>query len=108
MATAFEPRTSFRGSQTRPPGTSAADTLPDVDFGFEDLRKRMVSFTSRFDDFIAEGRKNVLAERNEHRSRLAELQGELHTTSHFCADILLLLNRALEFTPSAVHPCPHH
>ena len=52
-----------------------ADSLPGIGFGFDDLRERMAKFTSRFDDFIAEGRKRVLEERNQFRKSVAEIQG---------------------------------
>ena len=51
-----------------------ADTLPPINFGFDELRERMTQFTSRFDDFIAKGRKRVLEERNQFRINVAELQ----------------------------------
>lgn len=57
---------------TAPP---AADTLPSIDFGFDDLRDRMAKFTARFDAFIEQGRKRVLEERNQFRLNVAELQG---------------------------------
>ncbi|MCJ1287054.1 kinetochore-associated Ndc80 complex subunit spc25 [Xylographa opegraphella] len=53
-----------------------ADTLPSINFGFEELRERMARFTHRFDDFIAEGRKRVLEERNQFRMNVAELHGK--------------------------------
>lgn len=78
MATLFEPSRS--SSIMRPPLSAAApsmaDSLPSIDFGFEDLRQRMASFTERFDDFIAKGRKRVLEERNQFRINVAELQGK--------------------------------
>ena len=52
-----------------------ADSLPNIDFGFEDLRQRMTSFTDRFDAFIERGRKRVLEERNKFRMNVAELHG---------------------------------
>ena len=52
-----------------------ADTLPSVNFGFDDLRERMAKFTVKFDQFIADGRKRVLEERNQFRYQMAELQG---------------------------------
>ena len=52
-----------------------ADSLPNIDFGFEDLRQRMASFTDRFDAFIERGRKRVLEERNKFRMNVAELHG---------------------------------
>lgn len=55
-----------------------ADTLPAINFGFDDLRARMSAFTERFDDFIAKNRKRVLEERNQFRINVAELQGILH------------------------------
>ncbi|KAK5120543.1 hypothetical protein LTR85_006199 [Meristemomyces frigidus] len=66
---------SFSGSQaynTNMP--SMADTLPSVDFNFNDLRERMAQFTVRFDDFIERGRKRVLEERNAFRMNVAELE----------------------------------
>ena len=58
---------------------SMADSLPSINFGFDDLRDRMAKFTYRFDDFIAQGRKRVLEERNHFRTNLAELQGKVST-----------------------------
>ncbi len=55
---------------------SMADSLPAINFGFDDLRERMARFTDRFDDFIARGRKQVLEERNQFRINVAELQGK--------------------------------
>lgn len=54
---------------------SAADSLPSINFGFDDLRDRMAKFTARFDDFIDKGRKRVLEERNQFAMTLAELEG---------------------------------
>ena len=77
MATLFEP--SLSTSTMRPSMSAAApsmaDSLPSIDFGFEDLRQRMATFTERFDDFIAKGRKRVLEERNQFRINVAELRG---------------------------------
>lgn len=53
-----------------------ADSLPSINFGFEDLRNRMAQFTAKFDRVIEQGRKRVLEERNQFRLNLAELQGE--------------------------------
>ena len=74
----FEP--SLSTSAMRPPFSSAdapsmADSLPNINFGFDDLRERMARFTDRFDEFIAKGRKRVLEERNQFRINVAELQG---------------------------------
>lgn len=52
-----------------------ADSLPSINFGFDDLRDRMAHFTEKFDSFIAKGRKRVLEERNHFRLNIAELQG---------------------------------
>lgn len=52
-----------------------ADSLPDINFGFDDLRDRMAKFTAKFDTFIEQGRKRVLEERNQFRMNVAELQG---------------------------------
>jgi len=54
---------------------SIADTLPSIDFNFNDLRERMSQFTARFDEFIERGRKRVLEERNAFRMSVAELEG---------------------------------
>jgi hypothetical protein len=70
---------SFSGALQAPYNTDApsmADSLPSVDFGFNDLRERMTAFTHRFDDFIERGRKRVLEERNAFRMNVAELEGE--------------------------------
>ncbi|KAL2265416.1 hypothetical protein VTJ83DRAFT_6516 [Remersonia thermophila] len=69
---AFEPSLST----SRPPlgGPSLADTLPTINFGFDELRDRMAKFTAKFDAFIEQGRKRVLEERNQFRMSVAELQ----------------------------------
>ncbi|KAG9235460.1 kinetochore protein-like protein spc25 [Amylocarpus encephaloides] len=77
MSTAFEP--SLSTSTMRPPLSSAdapsmADKLPSINFGFEELRDRMASFTVKFDTFIEQGRKRVLEERNQFRLNVAELK----------------------------------
>jgi kinetochore protein Spc25 len=54
---------------------SMAESLPSINFGFEDLRERMAKFTVRFDAFIERERKRVLDERNQFRMSVAELQG---------------------------------
>lgn len=73
----------------RPPLASAdapsmADSLPSINFGFEDLRNRMAQFTAKFDAFIERGRKQVLEERNQFHINLAELQGmaSRHRVTH--------------------------
>jgi len=53
---------------------SLADTLPAINFGFDDLRDRMAKFTAKFDAFIEAGRKRVLEERNQFHMNVAELQ----------------------------------
>ena len=78
MATLFEP--SLSTSVLRAPFSSAtapsmADSLPSINFGFDELRDRMARFTDRFDQFIAKGRKRVLEERNQFRMNVAELHG---------------------------------
>lgn len=89
MATTLAPHdfsTSFRTSQqhtnTNPNTFSYADSpltqLPTIDFQFDDLRRRMSEFTSKFDAYIERGRKQVLAERNEFRARLSELNGTFY------------------------------
>jgi kinetochore protein Spc25 len=78
MATLFEP--SLSSSAMRPPLSSAhapsmADSLPSINFGFDDLRDRMQKFTVRFDTFIEAGRKRVLEERNQFKMNVVELHG---------------------------------
>lgn len=82
----FDPSLSTSGM--RPPLASAdapsmADSLPSINFGFEDLRNRMAQFTVKFDAFIERGRKQVLEERNQFHINLAELQGALGCTPTF-------------------------
>ncbi|RDW62755.1 putative kinetochore protein spc-25 [Coleophoma crateriformis] len=76
MTTAFDP--SLSTSAMRPPfsvdAPSMADSLPSINFGFDDLRDRMAKFTVKFDTFIEAGRKRVLEERNQFRMNVAELQ----------------------------------
>jgi kinetochore protein Spc25, fungi type len=55
--------------------------LPAVDFNFDELRRRMADFTTKFDAFIERGRKRVLEERNEFRARLGELSGMYSATN---------------------------
>ena len=76
---------SFSGPQapfTSAAAPSMADSLPSIDFGFNDLRERMAQFTVRFDDFIERGRKRVLEERNAFRMNVAELEGEQGKTHY--------------------------
>ena len=54
---------------------SVADSLPNVNFGFDDLRDRMAKFTAKFDAFIEQGRKRVLEEKNQFVMNVTELQG---------------------------------
>ncbi|KAI9711447.1 MAG: kinetochore-associated Ndc80 complex subunit spc25 [Candelaria pacifica] len=73
----FEPSLStsaMRAPYSTADAPSMADSLPGINFGFEELRDRMTKFTVRFDDFIEKGRKRVLAERNQFRINVAELQ----------------------------------
>ena len=75
---------TFSSSTSRPnaystDALSMADSLPTVNFGFEELRERMAQFTARFDDFIERGRKRVLEERNQFRLNVAEIQGQSRT-----------------------------
>ena len=65
----------MKGINTSAIAPSMADTLPAINFGFDELRERMALFTDKFDKFIANGRQRVLTERNEHRKRVAELEG---------------------------------
>lgn len=58
-----------------------ADTLPSINFGFDELRDRMAKFTTKFDAFIEQRRKRVLEERNQFRVNVAELQGKYSASS---------------------------
>ena len=103
MATMFEPPLStsiMRAPLSSADAPSMADSLPNINFGFDELRERMAKFTDRFDDFIARGRKRVLEERNQFRINVAELQGmsscenTKHTSSsprQVCKVLLLML-----------------
>jgi kinetochore protein Spc25 len=91
MSTLFEP--SLSTSAMRPPLSSAdapsmADSLPSINFGFDELRDRMAKFTVKFDTFIEQGRKRVLEERNEFRMNVAELHGIFHSPN--APDLLLI------------------
>jgi len=82
MSTMFEP--SLSTSTMRAPLSSAdapsmADSLPNINFGFDELRDRMAKFTIKFDTFIEQGRKRVLEERNQFRMNVAELHGKFIT-----------------------------
>lgn len=54
---------------------SMADSLPTLDFKFDELRAAMSSFTRRFDAFIEAGRRRVLDERNGFVMRVKEVGG---------------------------------
>ena len=60
-----------------PAAPSMVDQLPNINFGFDELRERMAKFTTKFDAYIEQGRKRVLEERNQFRMDVAELQGTL-------------------------------
>ncbi|SMQ46359.1 unnamed protein product [Zymoseptoria tritici ST99CH_3D7] len=77
MSATLTPRRFGMSQSGAPPtyatnSTSMADTLPTIDFNFNDLRERMQQFTVRFDDFIERGRKKVLEERNAFRMNIAD------------------------------------
>ncbi|KAK4507329.1 hypothetical protein PRZ48_001064 [Zasmidium cellare] len=68
-------------------GPSMADTLPAIDFNFNDLRERMAQFTVRFDEFIERGRKRVLEERNAFRMNVADLGDQQRQRKHSIAQL---------------------
>ncbi|KAK5946476.1 kinetochore-associated Ndc80 complex subunit spc25 [Knufia obscura] len=81
-------QSDFRTSQTHPHAPhsfsyseSPLTQLPTVDFPFDDLRRRMTEFTTKFDAYIERGRKRVLEERNDFRARLSELNEDQKSTS---------------------------
>jgi kinetochore protein Spc25, fungi type len=85
MTSAFEPSFSASLSRQLPQSTTApsmAESLPDINFGFDDLRDRMAKFTAKFDAFIEQGRKRVLEERNQFRMNVAELHGSSLPRKH--------------------------
>jgi len=55
---------------------SMAATLPQINFGFEELKNRMVRFTVRFDDFVEKGRRRILEERNQFAKTIVEDKGD--------------------------------
>ena len=69
-----------------------ADSLPAINFGFDELRDRMAKFTDKFDNFIAQGRKRVLEERNQFRINIAELQG-MHLNCRMGSVVLTLFDQ---------------
>lgn len=75
-----------------------ADTLPSINFGFDELRDRMAKFTAKFDAFIEQGRKRVLEERNQFRMNVAELQGKGNSTPKHQAVLRLSPNTTLQRT----------
>lgn len=78
MPATFEPRLStsvMRAPLSSADAPSMADSLPSINFGFDDLRDRMAKFTVKFDNFIEQGRKRVLEERNQFRMNVTELKG---------------------------------
>jgi hypothetical protein len=84
MSTAFEPRLStsaMRAPLSSSDAPSMADSLPSINFGFDELRDRMAKFTVKFDSFIEQGRKRVLEERNQFRMTVAELEGKFSSKS---------------------------
>lgn len=52
-----------------------AATLPQVNFGFDELKDRMTRFTTNFDEFIAKSRKCIGEERNEFAKNVVEDKG---------------------------------
>lgn len=74
-AMSFDPSASTRSLSGPQAAPSAVDSLPNINFGFDELRERMVRFTGKFDTFIEGGRKNVLEERNQFHMRIGEIRG---------------------------------
>lgn len=67
--------TLFRPPYSTSASPSMAESLPPLNFKFDELRASMNEFTKRFDAFIEQGRKMVLEERNQFRMSIAEVQG---------------------------------
>lgn len=55
-----------------------APALPQINFGFDELKDRMARFTINFDEFIEKGRKRILEERNEFAKNVVEDKGASH------------------------------
>ncbi|KHJ30819.1 putative kinetochore protein spc25 [Erysiphe necator] len=53
---------------------SLIDSLPGINFEFDELRNRMAKFTIKFNNFIEQGRRQILDERNQFRLTIAELK----------------------------------
>ncbi|KAL9108831.1 MAG: hypothetical protein Q9227_006488 [Pyrenula ochraceoflavens] len=62
--------------------SSIINTLPSIDFGFDDLKSRMAAFTHKFDAFIEKSRRQVLDDRNTFRARMGELREEQTHSLH--------------------------
>lgn len=80
----------MRRQTSAPLEGSISDTLPNINFGFDDLRDRMAKFTVKFDNFIEQGRKRVLEERNQFRMNVAELRGK--NAQHFNVSVFSFAN----------------
>ncbi|KAI5857124.1 chromosome segregation protein Spc25-domain-containing protein [Tricharina praecox] len=65
-----EPRSSPPPTTT----TSMAAQLPEIEFGFDDLKERMMAFTVRFDEFIKQGRKRILEDKNDYAKSMLEFK----------------------------------
>ena len=81
MSTAFDGSLStgtMRAPLSSAEAPSMADSLPSINFGFDELRDRMAKFTVKFDTFIEQGRKRVLEERNQFRMNVTELHGDYY------------------------------
>ena len=75
---------AIRAPFSTPAAVSMADSLPTLNLGFDDLRARMAAFSKKFDEFIEQGRKRLLEERNQFRMSIADLQGKERGTQQ-CA-----------------------
>lgn len=58
-----------------PPNIAAQ--LPNVNFGFDELKERMAKFTAAFDEFIEKRREKALEARTAFGRDLADLNGTL-------------------------------
>ena len=87
--------------QSLPP--SVADTLPDINFGFDELRDRMAKFTAKFDAFIEQGRKRVLEERNQFHMSIAEIRGMANDSLGICLALLYFSVSTLDSTSTHMH-----
>ena len=71
--TTFDTYPAMAAMPVIPP--NIASQLPQLNFGFEELKERMARFTVTFDDFIEKRREKMLADKNAYVREIAEVKG---------------------------------